>query len=665
MIREGKKCVIYIRVSTEMQVDGYSLEGQKNVLKRYAEREGMTVVYIYEDAGKSGKNITGRPDFQRMLTDIKDGLDIDYILVYKLSRFGRNAADILASLEFIQSYDVNLICVEDGIDSSQTSGRLLISVLSAVSEIERENIIEQTMNGRREKARQGKWNGGFAPYGYKLERIGNNEKRGLVIAEDEAEVIKLIFDKYINSDIGINGVAKYLNLQGIKKKVRHNGKLDMWSSKVIKDILDNPVYCGKIAYGRRTREKIKGTKETKLITTDNYILVDGEHEAIVDIEIWEKAKAKREATSSKSNLTEDGKSNLGRNKVHLLSGILKCPECGSPMYSNKNAWTNKKTGYNVNYYYGCATKHRENGHRCSYSKQVREEDIEREVISAISELIDNPTFADEIKKRIGMQIDTAKIDEEIANYSAKLKETEASKKRLEISIDTLSPDTKFYDRKMLDMNRRLDDLYETIYEIEEKLEDVQLKKRGIEMQAITIDNVYKILKNFNAIYDKLTDEEKRTVIDSFIKEIQVYKKDTAPQNIKSITFNFPVCIDGKEVNKILWENATTDETVVSLTHKEINTYNTNNTNIEITMDFDKLKLPKKEKKATYKVIQQHIENKYGFKVHTAYIAEVKRSHGVFMYDAPNGVKIRKCPKKHPTQVQVQAITETLKHFNII
>ncbi len=105
----------------------------------------MEIVGVYEDAGKSGKSIEGRPAFKKMLSDIKTGLEIDYILVYKLSRFGRNAADILNSLEFVQSYGINLICIEEGIDSSQTSGKLLISVLSAVAEIERENIIEQTM----------------------------------------------------------------------------------------------------------------------------------------------------------------------------------------------------------------------------------------------------------------------------------------------------------------------------------------------------------------------------------------------------------------------------------------------------------------------------------------------------------------------------------------
>ena len=214
MNREGKKCLLYSRVSTEMQVDGYSLEAQKNCLKRFAEREEMTVVDAYEDAGKSGKSIEGRPAFKRMLSDIENGKNVDYVLVYKLSRFGRNAADILNSLALLQTYDVNLICIEEGIDSSQTSGKLLISVLSAVAEIERENILEQTMNGRREKARQGIWNGGPAPYGYTI------NDGVLQIDEEEAKIVKTIYEMYVNTKIGYTGIAKYLNLQGITKRPR-------------------------------------------------------------------------------------------------------------------------------------------------------------------------------------------------------------------------------------------------------------------------------------------------------------------------------------------------------------------------------------------------------------------------------------------------------------
>ena len=112
MLWEGKSAVIYLRVSTEMQADGFSLDGQRSTIKRYADREGIIVKEIYEDAGKSGKSIDGRPAFKQMLEDIKGGLDIDYILVYKLSRFGRNAADILTSIEYIQSYDINLIATD-------------------------------------------------------------------------------------------------------------------------------------------------------------------------------------------------------------------------------------------------------------------------------------------------------------------------------------------------------------------------------------------------------------------------------------------------------------------------------------------------------------------------------------------------------------------------
>ena len=122
---------------------------------------------------------------------------------------------VLAEMQRMQDFDVNLICVEDGIDSSKDSGKLMISVLSAVAEIERENILVQTMEGCRQKAREGKWNGGFAPYGYKLE---NGE---LLIAEDEAEVIRIIYDKYVNTTMGASTVANYLDEHGyVKKNVR-------------------------------------------------------------------------------------------------------------------------------------------------------------------------------------------------------------------------------------------------------------------------------------------------------------------------------------------------------------------------------------------------------------------------------------------------------------
>lgn len=203
-----------------MEAFCYSLDAQKDKLRKYADFQDMVIVGEYSDEGKSGKSVEGRPEFLQMLRDIEEGKDhVSFVLVFKLSRFGRNAADVLTSLQKMQDFGVNLICVEDGIDSSKDSGKLMISVLSAVAEIERENILVQTMEGRRQKAREGKWNGGFAPYGYKL------VEGELEIAEDEAEIIRLIFDKYINTTMGVNGIAAWLNQQGYQKKKRQNNTL--------------------------------------------------------------------------------------------------------------------------------------------------------------------------------------------------------------------------------------------------------------------------------------------------------------------------------------------------------------------------------------------------------------------------------------------------------
>lgn len=550
MNRYGKRCVLYPRVSTEMQVDGYSLEGQKNMLTRFADREEMIVVDTYEDAGKSGKSIEGRPAFQKMLRDIEDGLDIDYILVYKLSRFGRNAADILNSLELVQSYGVNLICIEEGIDSSQTSGKLLISVLSAVAEIERENIIEQTMNGRREKARQGGWNGGFAPYGYTL------EDNKLMIEETEAVAIRKIFELYTSSEIGLGGIANQLNLQGIRKIPRQNGTLEDWTGHFIKLILDNPVYCGKIAYGRRTKEKVKGTKnDYQMKRNDDYILTEGQHKGIVSEEVWEKAHAKRLRTGVKQP------SKIGRDRVHLLSGLLKCPVCGSPMYTNKHAWTNKDGTYKEIYYYVCSRNRMVRGKHCEYKAMLKKTDIEPMVIEAIREIVRNEEYAQAIKKRIGVQIDTKAVDKELEGYQAKLKEVDLNKTRLEREIDSLPADAKYRERKLHDMTLRLDSLYDVIVELEEKIEDARLRRDAIKQQAITLENIYKIMVNFDCVYNIINDEEKRNVVTALIKEIEIYRNDESEYPLKRIGLNFPVFKDGGEVTELLWDKGNTVESL--------------------------------------------------------------------------------------------------------
>ena len=409
-MKKREKCYIYTRVSTSMQVDGYSLDAQKDKLRKYADYQDMIIAGEYSDEGHSGKNIQGRAAFRSMLDDIeaeKDG--VSYVLVFKLSRFGRNAADVLSSLQLMEDYGVHLICVEDGIDSSKDAGKLIISVLSAVAEIERENILVQTMAGREQKARNGKWNGGFAPYGYRLEN-GNLE-----IAEDEAEVIRLIYDRYLHTDEGVRGVAKYLNDHGYQKKLRQNGTIPGFATSFIKGVLDNPVYMGKIAYGRRKMEKRIGTRnEMHVVAQSEFPVYEGEHEALVSENDWNLVREKRAKTGHRREKIRDPE------HAHILSGLLKCPGCGKSLYGNisKAHYKDKKTRY----YYYCKNNMDVTGHKCTFRKNIDQTELDDFMAALISAMVKKPQFEKALRDRIGHAVSTDDKEKEIELVRKQIKQ---------------------------------------------------------------------------------------------------------------------------------------------------------------------------------------------------------------------------------------------------
>ena len=162
----------------------------------------------------------------------------------------------------------------------------------------------------------------------------------------------------------------------------------------------------------------------------------------------------------------------------------------------------------------------------------------------------------------------------------------------------------------------------------------------------------------------INDEEKRNVVTALIKEIEIYRNDESEYPLKRIGLNFPVFKDGGEVTELLWDKGNTVESIVLLSHKSPDSH------IDVKVEFgegeEKVPLDKIAERAkqyqpaprvTYKMIQEYIEEKYGFKVHTAYIAEVKRNLGLPMYDAPNMVEELKQPRRHPTAEKVEAIKD--------
>ena len=610
MSKEKIKVYLYTRVSTTMQIDGYSLDAQKTKMKAFCDYNEYEIAGEYEDAGKSGKSIEGRIAFNQMMDDIKSGKDeVSYVLVFKLSRFGRNAADVLATLQVMQDFGVKLICVEDGIDSSKDAGKLMISVLSAVAEIERENIRVQTMEGRMQKAREGKWNGGFAPYGYAL------TDGKLVVNEEEAVAIRTIFDQYVNTDLGANGIAKYLGNHGIHKIVRQNGQNPLFDAALIRRIIQNPVYSGKISYGRRRTEKVHGTRN-------------------------EYRQVKKE-------------------KIHLLSGILKCPVCGAGMYGNK-AIKKRKNGSNYKdfYYYGCKHRNMTRGHKCDYKKQVHEEMLDASVAEVISKLVSNPKFSDLIRSKINMEVDTSALDQEIANYEKQLRQLYHNKDTILTDIDSLDYEDKHYQRRKTDLENRLYKTYDKIDKAEELLISAKTKKRALLADKITGDNIYKALIFFDKLYAQMNEAEKREFLSQLVDNVQIYEeRKENGQWLKSIEFKLPII----EKEFILGlDNDTQNETVVLLSKGMVDSRK-----VKVDFSLEDMDLSEFKAKATYEQIKAYVLEQTGLKVSSLYIAQIKKKCGLDVGENFNLPKSENARQPQCTPQKEEAIMQAFKHFGLI
>ena len=561
------KCYIYMRVSTSMQVEGYSLEAQKERLTKFADFQHMEIVREYCDAGKSGKNITGRPEFTQMLQDVANDRDgVKYILVFKLSRFGRNAADVLNSLQYIQDFGVNLICVEDGIDSSKDSGKLTITVLSAVAEIERENILVQTMEGRKQKAREGKWNGGQAPFGYKLDK----ENDTIIVEPKDAEVVRIIFEKYVQEDMGLDSICNYLNQHGYTKPKTRAQEINYFTRTFLARVIDNPVYVGKIAYGKSTTEKVKGTRDQyHRVKVDNPLIADGKHDAIISDELWEAAQAKRKEMGVKWNKTHS------LDHEHILSGIIKCPICGTGLAGTVRRRKNKKSGeYKDDFYYRCLHRKKIDDDKfCDYKPSLNQDELNHQVEAVITDMINDESFMGYIKDKLGEKVDVSELEGERERLRGQLRQLSGAKKKLTDMLDALDVNDRHYDRKYQDMQDRLDNLYDKISEIEDAIQDVTAKINAAYGEHLTAQELYKVLENFDDIYFKMSDLEKKEFYQNFIESITIYPdKKTNERIIDEIDFKFLIYYDGQEGRAIRLLNETTVETVCLLSNRKPDSY---------------------------------------------------------------------------------------------
>ena len=629
-----KKCYIYTRVSTAAQTEGFSLEAQQERLYEYAEYRELEIAGDYCDAGKSGKSIKGRPEFQRMMDDIISQKDnISYVLVFKLSRFGRNAADVLKSMQLLTDYGVDLVSVDDAIDSSTQGGRLTLTILSAVAEIERENITDQFMAGRLQKIRDGKWSGGSVPYGYR------SVDRELTIDPYEASIVRKIFDLYMEEDMGATSVAVTLNDEDYLRK--ENGGVDQrpFTYDFIVNVLDNPIYCGKLIFGRRTNKK---GPDGKLLKPDpkHAVIAQGVHETILTEEEWNAVQEKRERLSKNRYELDNPE------RISLLSGLVRCPMCGSGMIHTKNKRINRNHGgyYKTIHYYACNNSRKSNGMTCLFRHTYNQEKIDSSVFEIIQRLTTLPEYKNAVTANLQNQATVEQLEERLKQERKELRKEELNNRKLGEQLDALDIMADGYEVTYDQILAEIDEGYDKIEEIERKIRSIMRKLESLKQGFKASENIERMLNHFTKLYDHMSCQERREMYRLFIDHIEVLpetRKDG--KMLKSISFRFST----EYGEDILTPEGDKDDDIC------------------FTLDCTKQALTKAEAKATYAELKKYILETNGVKVSSLYIAQIKRKYGI---DMGANYNMAADPEKHvPTcpATKEQIIIDALKHYRML
>ena len=315
---------LYIRLSREDENKtdvSESITNQKSLLLQYVKENNLRVYDIYIDDGYSGTTFD-RPGFNRLINDIENKL-VNMVITKDMSRLGRDYIKTGYYLEkYFPEHNIRYIAITDNIDTYLNNSNNDIAPFKAImNDYYAKDISKKIKSSLRAKQKEGKWVGSRCPYGYDKDI---NNKNHLVINEEQAKIVRYIFDLSLNG-LTCFKIANKLTLENIKTpaqyynfnwKNNYNMNMGKWHPKTIKDILTNRLYTGDLVQNRRSKVNYK-IKKVVYNKECDYIVVPNTHEAIIDKELFDRVQ---------SLIPK----NVGRNEKrenHLLDGLLYCGEC--------------------------------------------------------------------------------------------------------------------------------------------------------------------------------------------------------------------------------------------------------------------------------------------------------------------------------------------------
>lgn len=474
-----KNAAIYCRVSTEDQArEGYSLGEQLEKLKDLCKFRNYNVYRVYEDAGISAKDMDHRPEFKKMLEDVKNK-KVNVIVSYKLDRLTRSVRDLETLISELEKYDCSLECAMDDINTSTANGRFFVRMLTVLSQLEIERVSERTKFGL-----VGAIKDGHIPVRKTLGFMRDNKK--LVINPNESDIVLKIFDLYLKGN-SYQRIANIFNKENVLNK--------KWYDTTILKILSNPLYKGDYISGGRT-----GTP----------VLYEGVVEPIVSKKMWEECQVQ----------TRKNTRNYTRRNDYIFFQKIMCSKCHRIMACKAPGGSKKKY-----IYYKCD--------KCKTS--INENKLTTLLVDEIASIIEyditvKKFFAPLLKHKVENANEL--LTKEINSLKEKLIRLKDAYLNNIISIEEYKTDKNNLENKI----RQIEEKQKEERELDKynfTFEDIMLKRDLESIKSMTIPNYQ---NNFKTRWNELTTKDKQNIMMDYIDSIEVIKKDNNNLEIKQINF---------------------------------------------------------------------------------------------------------------------------------
>jgi DNA invertase Pin-like site-specific DNA recombinase len=581
-----KRAALYLRRSTDRQ--DQSIEDQKRTSFKYAAENGYEIIEWYIDEALTGTTVVGRNDFQKMMgVALAPNPPFQHIIAYDIKRFSRgDNVETGYWLYKLREKGIQVLYATENFKGDD-SDDLVRSVKQWLARQESKDLSKVTFRGLIRHASEGWWNGGVPPHGYDIEHVSDEGRgdafqrvrfnpdgtkdlldlgtggtrrlesddrasitkhdRGRLVlgSEDRWRVVIRIFDMYVNLGRGFRTIAELLNRERMSSP---KGK--RWTTGTIRSIIENPIYTGRIVYGRRASGKFHRIEGRRAVERDDlefekfvrcgkddWIEAENAHPAIIDDATFEKAQAILKERSRKHGAAAF-RSGRAKGSPYLLSGLIHCTRCGHKYHGRyvakgklRRDGSRPKT-----YYYACNSYI--NGRRAECPGSFfRRDPLESGVLARVKSRIDfilGNGGKERLKALIAKEFEADRPDIE-----TETRDIEKRAKVIDMKIDTLleslTPENKrFVDPKLVALGDERDVLQQRLRELKANREE------EVDTGALA-DTIMAAVSGFDDLFPHGTIEEKKELIGLFVEKIEL---DSTTRVGKIYMKRFPVPTSG-------------------------------------------------------------------------------------------------------------------------